>query len=127
MTMKAILLERGLVAVATVIVAWVAVTAMDADDDASLSLVALMMIAHGIMLMTLGPRDSELRKIRKAAGNPGPTWEVPIFIALLVAAVAFAWQFRGAVSVAVVAAVAVVGLWLSYRDLQRLQAAGHIQ
>lgn len=129
--MKAILLERGLVALATVIVAGVVMNAladMEAGDLATFEAILPMTVVYVILLVAHGIGDRQLQKLRKAAGDPGLRWwEVAILTVLLLGAVAFAWQFGGAVSVAIFAGLAVIGLCISYRDLRRLQAAGHIQ
>ena len=67
-----------------------------------------------------------MEKIRKAAGLVRP-WGEAILGVLGVAAVMFTVLNLGAVSLAAVVAVFVASWWRQYRDLRRLQAAGHLR
>ncbi len=130
MNARAFLLERGLVALATIIFVWFAFGTLRELQAGvfvpSLTMPAMMLI-YSILLLTHSIRERELRKTIKAAG--GGRWEKATYMVLAAGAVAFAVATQGSV-VAVAACIGVVAvgfLFFSYRDLQRLQAAGHVQ
>ncbi len=130
MNARAFLLERALVALATIIFVWFCFGALRELQAGvfvpSLTMPAMMLI-YSILLLTHGIRERELRKTIKAAS--GGRWEKAAYMVLAVGAVAFAVATQGSV-VAVAACIGVVAvgfLFFSYRDLQRLQAEGHVQ
>lgn len=131
--MKALLLGRGLVALASIITLWVCfgtLRELQAGDYVpSLALPAMMLI-YSFLLLAHGIRERKLRKAIKAAGGGMVgRWEKAIYMVFAVGAGAFAVATQGSV-VAVAACIGVVTvgfLFFSYRDLRRLQAAGPVQ
>ena len=129
--MKALLLERGLVALATSIAMLVCLGMLRelyaGVHVPSLAMPATMLI-YCILLAIHTLRERELRKAIKAAGGTIGRWEKAIYAALGVGALAFvAVTQASVVSVAACIGVIAVGFLFSYRELQRMQAVGHVQ
>ena len=129
MSFRALLLERALVVLASAIVVWTALDALQASDagaHAPSNAFFSMMLVYSLMLFVFAIRDRQVEKLRKAAGLVRP-WGDAILGVLGVAAVMFAVLTPGPASLAALMAVFAVSLWWHYRDLRRLQAAGHIR
>ena len=132
MNARAFLLERALVALATIVFVWFCFGALR-ELQAGVSVPSLtmpaMMLIYSFLLLTHSLRERELRKTIKAAGGSVGRWEKAAYTVLAAGAVAFAVATQGSV-VAVAACIGVVAvgfLFFGYRDLQRLQAEGHFQ
>ena len=127
MSFRVLLLERALVVLASVIVVWICLDAMqDAGAYAPSKAFIAMMLIYSLMLFVFAIRDREVRKLRKAAGLVRP-WGEAILGVLGLAAVMFLLLTPGAASQAALMALLAASLWWHYRDLRRLQAAGHIR
>ena len=129
MTFRVLLLERALVVLASAIVVWFCLDAMqelDAGAYAPSKAFIAMMLIYSLMLFVFAIRDRKVEKLRKASGLVRP-WGEAILGVLGVAAVVFVVLTPGAVSLAVVVAVFAASWRRQYRDLRRLQAAGHLR